>query len=154
MGLGVFMTDLNQGISSVFSATQLILVFVAILFNIFYLETKRSIYKKIPRDEFEHEEYFNYLNSSLKPMCYILFILFISLFLIFFIPITIQIVVQSVSQLTNFNFSNWYDITRISFLFITILIFIFVYLTYQLNDQLKDRIKHVKEKLENKKKNS
>lgn len=148
------MTNLNQNISSVFSATQLILVFVAILFNIYYFKIQKNINKKIPLDEDEHEKYLNYLDS-LKPMSNLLLILFVSLFLIFFLPILIQIAIQSFSQIySNFNPINWYDITRISFLFIALLIFIFIYLTYQMDKQLKDRLNHVKDKLRKKKENS
>lgn len=143
--------DIDQQITQAFQASQLILVFVIVLFNIFYLEIQRYIHKTIPLDENDHEEYYKYLNDTLKPFCKLLIILFVILFILF-LPLTLEIIIQSLILITHENINNWdFNFIRTSYVIIALLILLFVYLTIKLFNNLKKRIEHVKKKLDKKK---
>lgn len=125
------MNDINQEIQIAFQATQLILVFVTVLFSLRYPQIQKDIKTIIPTGNRVKEK--NNLRTkfyqSIKVKCIpLLLINGIASYLFF--PLFVQVLATSKIDLWNFDFA------RTSFMFIALLIFVFflwsVYLTLKL----------------------
>ena len=140
------MNDLNQDIQIAFQATQLILVFVIVLFALRYPQIQHEIQKDIPSGPKAQIRLRKKLQQSLLEKCVPL--LLINGFLVYlFSPLFVRVILESDFELWNFDFA------RTSFVFIALLIFLFfgwsIWLTYQLFRRMKET-PLAKMKLENK----
>lgn len=137
------MDDINQSIQIAFQATQLILVFVTILFGLYYPQIQKAILQSIPKGNRikERMELRNKLVQIIKEKCVpLLLINGIASYL--FLPLFIQVVSESNLKLWNFDFA------RTSYVFIALLIFVFFIWTIYLSINLYNQIREI-DKLDN-----
>lgn len=132
------MNDINTEISIAFQATQLILVFLTVLFSLRYPQITKILDEEIP--EIEKPIARARLIKKLKKVFFtnmpLLLISIISSWL--FLPLFFKIIFVSKFALWNFDFS------RSSFVFIAILIFLFTAWIIKLMVELVIKIHNIK----------
>jgi len=142
------MDNINYLIENALSSTQIILIFVSILFNIFYLNLNEKMNKELSESDMTKNKNYLIELKNLRLMGCVLIFIFIMITLLFS-RLFIEIILQSIYNIMNNNhvifdfLLNLCGITQQTFSVIYILIWIFLILTIGKLCSLCKRIKEV-----------
>lgn len=142
------MDNINYLIENALSSTQIILIFVSILFNIFYLNLNEKMNKELSESDMTKNKNYLIELKNLRLMGCVLIFIFIMITLLFS-RLFIEIILQFIYNIMNNNhvifdfLLNLCGITQQTFSVIYILIWIFLILTISKLCSLCKRIKEV-----------
>lgn len=134
---------LDSEIQIAFSATQIILVFLSVLFGIRY----QQINNLLSEDHFDIDNLKSLekrLHHNLIYICGVMLIINIIISLIF-LPIFIQVVISALSYITT---KITYNFTQTSYFIITLMIFGLTYWSYLLTKKVYYRKNEIHNKIE------
>jgi hypothetical protein len=132
------MDPINQEIGVAFQATQLILVFLTVLFSLGYPKIQKLLHREKPNGKTAKKDLVIELVETFHHNMPLLLIS-MSMFWLFF-PLFWKVVLNSRLEIWNFDFA------RTSFIFISLMIFFFSGWSIILMIKIVNRIKYISEK--------
>lgn len=142
---------LDTDITNAFQATQILLVFLTVLFSIRYPQIKNVLNKDIPVDKYKLENLNNELDVVLKSKCGILLITNL-IILILFIPLYLQVIIDAKIYIWAHNILQWhYNFNQTSYFFITLMICGFLIWSISLTQEVCKHKKDIQKKINDKK---
>lgn len=127
--------SLDNSIQTAFNATQIILVFLSVLFGIRYNEFKELLSTRIPSNQMDLKDFCEKIEEIYKEKCLVLLGINIAVFIIF-LPILINVIWSALIYILNKN-PLVYNFTEVSFVFINLMILGLIYWTYRLSKEIK-----------------
>lgn len=126
---------IDSSIQTAFNATQVILVFLSVLFGIRYNEFKKLLSTYIPTNQRDLEDFCEKIEEIYKDKCLVLLGINIAVFIIF-LPILINVIWNAFIYILKGNHLV-YNFTEVSFVFINLMILGLIYWTYRLSKEIK-----------------